>query len=101
MSRLGAGRSWVQIPVEVRDIVVHPASYSMGTSIDGKVNECSRTSTHPICIHSLDRDNFNFLRIVISLLPITVTACNDKTVLSSADSMHPSSNGQWALITTA
>ena len=49
VTRLGAGRSWVQIPASVKDIWTHPASYSKGTSIDGKVNECSRTATRPIC----------------------------------------------------
>jgi hypothetical protein len=73
VTRLRAGRSWVQIPVEVRNIGVHPISYSMVTPIDGKVKECSHTSNRPICIYGVERDNFKFLRFAISLLPIIAT----------------------------
>jgi hypothetical protein len=73
VTRLGAGRSWVQIPAAVKYTGAHPASYSILTSIDGKANECSHNCTLPICINGVERDNFNCLRIAIPVLPIIIT----------------------------
>ena len=102
MTRLGAGRSWVQVPVEVRDIEVHPVSYLMVTSIDGKVNECSHSSTRPVCINGVDRDNLNFF----THFYITTANCYHRHAMIKAffhlqTACSPSSHVQWDLVTTA
>jgi len=48
----------------------HPASHSVSTGVlySAEVkNEWSHTSTHPICLHKMDSDNFTILHLVCKI----------------------------------
>jgi hypothetical protein len=63
--------------------------------LSAHVNECCCTTSHPVCLHGVDRDNCSFLhKIVLKYLFLIWQARKDMQPHSPSVSMHETT--QWS-----